>query len=55
MLTMEKPLSNVQQELLKIYSSDIKEEELSDLKQVLAIFLPIDLQRMLIISGKNRS
>ena len=34
------PLSNVQMELLKLYSTDIKEKDLVELKKVLAIILP---------------
>lgn len=30
------PLSNVQMELLKLYSTDLKENDLKDLKEILA-------------------
>ncbi len=36
--TLSFPLSNVQLELLKIYSTDIKDNDLQDLKNILAQF-----------------
>ena len=38
METSKSPLSNVQQELLKLYSADLSEVDLQELKQVLASF-----------------
>jgi len=35
----QKPLSNVQQEMLKIFVNDIPEDDLKDLKKVMAQFL----------------
>ncbi len=35
-VTNPQPLSNVQMELLKLYSTDIKEKDLEELKKVLA-------------------
>jgi len=34
-----KPLSNVQQEMLKVFATDIPEDDLKDLKKVMAQFL----------------
>ena len=33
---IQKPLSNIQKELLKLYSTDMKENELTELKTVLS-------------------
>jgi len=37
--TLKPPLSNVQSEMLKLFSSDIPEEHLVELKKVMAEFL----------------
>ena len=38
MITVNKPLTNIQVELLKLYSTDISEHELLELKDILAKF-----------------
>ena len=38
MIHSSKPLSNVQVELLKLFSTDISEQELTDLKNILVDF-----------------
>lgn len=38
MIAVKKPFSNVQVELLKIYSTNLSEIELKDLKNLLALF-----------------
>jgi hypothetical protein len=39
MLTLSQPLSNLQLELLKVYSSGVPDEWLSDIKEMLARYL----------------
>ncbi|MGB3453432.1 MAG: hypothetical protein WBA59_06360 [Moheibacter sp.] len=38
-LSVKPPLSNLQAELLKLFSMNLPEEELIDLKKVIAVFL----------------
>lgn len=38
MITVKQPLSNIQVELMKIYSTNLSEIELKDLKSLLALF-----------------
>lgn len=38
-LSVKPPLSNLQAELLKLFSMDLPEEELIELKKVIAVFL----------------